>query len=339
MGMLMSALRVARSFLGSGSLRILFYHQVLASPDPLQPPVTHAALFDAQMAMLARLFRVLPLPEAAERLAAGTLPPRAVCITFDDGYRNNIEIAYPILRRHALTAAYFVASGLLDGGLMYNDVVLESVRRLPPGPLDLSWAGLGVCLVDGPASRLDLISRLTRIVKYMTSAEREVACERLRSLAGAPLPADVMLSSEQVRELARNGMTVGGHTLTHPILTRTTPEQARAEIEGDRARLGAILGAAPDAFAYPNGKPGVDFDEAHVELVRAAGYRTALTTAWGVAHHGDAALRLPRICLESCRPASFAARLLHAERAAAPSGAVVERGPSSVVTGQGIGPG
>jgi peptidoglycan/xylan/chitin deacetylase (PgdA/CDA1 family) len=299
-----------------GGLRILFYHSVLPEPDPLQPPVPHAALFDAQAAMLRRFFNVLPLEEAVDALVAGSLPPRAACITFDDGYRNNFEVAYPILRRHRLTATFFVASGLIGNGLLYNDAIVESVRRLPDGSLDLSWLGLGSCRIDGAASRREAIEKLNKTIKYLPLAEREGACDRLRRLAPGPLPDDLMLRPEQIREMARHGMTIGGHTESHPILTRLTPEQARAEIEQDRARLASILGEAPLVFAYPNGKPGTDFDNSHVEMLWSAGYRTAVTTAWGVARPADCRLRLPRICLQEHGSVGFVARLLNAGRRA-----------------------
>ena len=96
------------------------------------------------------MFNVIPLLDAVRHSAAGTLPPRAACITFDDGYADNAEVALPILQRHKLHATFFVATGFLNGGRMWNDTIIELVRRAPDGVLDFSAFGLGV-----PSARID----------------------------------------------------------------------------------------------------------------------------------------------------------------------------------------
>src|SRR6185295_2112486 len=111
--------------------------------DPVASGTVDAAAFDWQMECLSRCFRVLPLSEAVERLRQGTLPGRAACVTFDDGYADNAEVALPILRRHGLCATFFVATGFLDGGIMFNDRVIEAVRGAPGAQLDLTPLGLG----------------------------------------------------------------------------------------------------------------------------------------------------------------------------------------------------
>src|SRR5687767_7700846 len=95
----------------AGSLLILIYHRVLAQRDPMLPSEPTADEFAAQIDLLKQNFNVLPLLEAGERLKKGSLPPRAVCITFDDGYANNLEIAEPILSARNCPATVFVAPG------------------------------------------------------------------------------------------------------------------------------------------------------------------------------------------------------------------------------------
>jgi hypothetical protein len=118
--------------LGAGAdakLSILIYHRVLPVPDPLFPTETTVESFDAQLGLLKSLFNVLPLPEAVARLKAGTLPARAASITFDDGYADNFTRALPILQKHGLHATFFIATAYLDGGRMFNDTVIESIRQ------------------------------------------------------------------------------------------------------------------------------------------------------------------------------------------------------------------
>jgi len=275
-------------------LPIIFYHRVLDRRDPLLPDTPDVRLFDVHMSTIARLFTVVSLDEGLQGLRAGTLAPHAVCITFDDGYRDNIETALPVLQKHRLAATFFVASGFLGGGRMFVDTVIESVRRVPAGPLDLRWFGLGTCLVDDTTSRLAVIDKLVADIKYRKLESRSEACERVASLAGDPLPDDLMMTPEQVAALRRAGMSIGGHTTHHPILACLGPREAEQEIVQDRDRLAAIVGSPPRFFAYPNGRYGRDFDDAHVAMVRDAGFDGAVTTDVGCAACRSDSFLLPR---------------------------------------------
>ena len=113
----------------NGRLSILIFHRVLAQVDPLFPEEVDAARFDVICGWLRRWFNVLPLDAAVRRLRDGSLPRRAAAITFDDGYADNHDIALPILKKHGLPSTFFIATGFLDGGCMWNDTVIEAIRR------------------------------------------------------------------------------------------------------------------------------------------------------------------------------------------------------------------
>jgi peptidoglycan/xylan/chitin deacetylase (PgdA/CDA1 family) len=324
--MLSPLLRVGarRCFPGgrSGSLPILMYHRVLHRPDPLQPGIPDAVQVDRQFRTLAEHFRVLPLPEAMALQAEGRLPDRSLCITFDDGYRDNFDVALPLLREHGLTATVFVASGYLDGGCMFNDTVAEAVRRLPDTPVDLSFAGLGIRPVGDAISRQALIGELTQAIKYQSPEDRlisEAGLHRLVQNAGQSLPTDLMLRSDQVLELHRQGVDIGGHTVTHPILSTLTTELARHEIQANREALHDIIGRHPALFAYPNGKPDRDYDRSHTRLVAEAGYAAAVSTAVGVSAPGRNAFEIPRFVLQESSPLKIVFRLLRMARYSAPA--------------------
>ena len=294
-------------------LSVLIYHRVRPRPDPLRPREIDAATFRWQMRLLARQFRPLPLGEAAERLARGDLPPRAVCVTFDDGYADNLTEAAPILADCGVPATFFIATGFLDGGRMWNDTIIETVRRLPAGPLDLSAFGLERDTpVPGPeGERVDLSKRLIDAIKYLEPAERQVRVEALARLAGAPLPDDLMLSSAQLRELAAlPGVDIGGHTVHHPILARLSPDQARQEIGQGKQRLEALLNREINCFAYPNGKPDTDYRDEHVAMARDCGFATAVSTRWGVSTSETDRWQLRRFTPWDRTPARFMTRLL-----------------------------
>src|SRR5689334_21931860 len=103
------------------ALVVLTYHRVLEAPDPMLPDEPDAAQFAAWLDALAQTFSVLSLVEALALRKEGRLPPRTLCITFDDGYANNAEIALPILLSRGLKATFFVATGFVGNGRMWND--------------------------------------------------------------------------------------------------------------------------------------------------------------------------------------------------------------------------
>jgi len=295
----------------SARLSVLMYHRVLPAADPLTGEV-HAQHFNAQMRALRDYFTVLPLAEAVERLAAGTLPSKAVAITFDDGYADNALIALPILKAHGLHATFFVADGFLSGGRMFNDTVIEAVRRVAGPVLELGFAGLPPSIAVGsPDERRAAIGRILGVVKYLAPPERAVAVERIARLAASPLPDELMMTAEQVRSLADAGMDVGGHTVNHPILARVDVETARREIDDNRRTLRAITGRDPTLFAYPNGTPVKDYAYVHTQLARAAGYKAAVTTSWGAADTHCDPYQLPRFTPWDREPKRFAVRIMH----------------------------
>lgn len=279
-------------------LSILIFHRLLPEPDELFPDDPDPARFEALCAWLAAWFRVLPLDEAAQRLRDGSLPARAACITFDDGYADNHDLALPILRRHGLTATFFVATGFLNGGRMWNDTVVEAIRRCRSECLDIRSLGLaGSTDLDlaTPQARRAAMHGLLGRIKYLPVAERQACVDRFASLVGAELPPDLMMRTGQVKALADAGMQVGGHTVSHPILARLDDAAAEQEIAHNKGELEAIIGRPVRLFAYPNGKPGEDYRPRDVEIVRRLGFEAAVSTSPGAARSRVAAMHeLPR---------------------------------------------
>ena len=290
-------------------LSILIYHRVLPEPDPMRPAEPDARLFDNQMEILAQHTRVLPLPEAVARLQAGALPPRATAVTFDDGYADNHLHALPILRRHGLPATFFIATGYLNGGRMFNDTVIEAVRRAPGETLDLRDRGLGYHRLDGVEERRSAAESIIRAIKYLTPQVRDASIEDLTERIGVPLPDDLMMTDGQVRGLCDAGMTVGAHTVSHPILAQVDEKQARWEIGESAERLRSLCGVPVESFAYPNGKPGRDYTDRDRALLRRAGFRLAVSTSPGAAGHGWDPFQLPRFTPWDRAPWRFLTRL------------------------------
>lgn len=293
-----------------GRLTILIYHRVLQGHDPMRPKEVDAGTFEWQMKLMADRFNVLPLSDACACLEEGTLPARAACITFDDGYADNIEVAVPILKRWGLVATFFIATGFVNGGRMWNDTVIEMVRRARLPELDLSELELGrwetVTDEQKHGAAMGLIGQL----RHMAYDARQQKVTALESLADGELPQNLMMTSGQVRRLVDEGMEVGAHTVSHPILARMDSERGAAEIGRSKAALEEIVGRPLTLFAYPNGKPGHDYEDRHVAMVRNAGFRAAVSTQWGAAGRTSDIYQLPRFTPWHRTPEAFHMALL-----------------------------
>jgi len=295
----------------SRSISILIYHRVVSEPDALLPDLPSADEFDRQLAAVDRWFTVLPLREAAARLRDGTLPVRAACVTFDDGYADNADVALPVLRRRGIPATFFVSTSFIDGGRMWNDSVIETIRAKQGNELDARPIGLDALDISTTAARREAIDRVLSALKYLPQEERQKRADTLASDAPRPLPSDLMMSADQVRTLHASGMEIGAHTVTHPILARLDAVRASGEIRDSKRRLEAITGTPVTLFAYPNGKPGRDYGREHVGMVKELGFEAAVSTAWGVANAQSDAHQLPRFTPWDKSPGKFVLRLLH----------------------------
>lgn len=292
-----------------GRLSILIFHRVLPRPDPLFPEEVDAERFDRICSWVRQWFQVLPLDRAVKRLADGSLPARALAITFDDGYADNHDVALPILQRYGLCATFFVATDFLDGGRMWNDTIIESVRGTARSRVDLSDLGLAAGELQTPVQRRAFIDSVLPRIKYLPPARRVQVVEAAAERLDAPLPDDLMMHACDVVALARAGMQIGAHTCSHPILARLDADAARREIAGSKDALQNLLQQDVSLFAYPNGKPGEDYDEHSVSLARQCGFDAAVSTSWGAARRGDDLFQLPRFTPWDRRQWRFGARL------------------------------
>lgn len=294
----------------SQRLSIFIYHRVLPSPDPLFPGEVDVRQFDAQVGWIARWFTVLPLYEAVHRLRDGSLPNGAAAITFDDGYADNLHQAQPVLLRHGACATLFVATGFLDGGCMWNDRVIEAVRRTSRDVLNLPSLQASPLPVASLVQRQMAIRELIGRLKYLPMTERDNAVAQVVKAAGVTLPSDLMLTREGLRNWYASGQQVGAHTVNHPILARLDEATALHEISAGRQQLQNWLDDPVTLFAYPNGKPGEDYLPTHVDMVGSLGFDAAFSTTWGAASARSHRFEMPRFTPWDRSRARFGARVV-----------------------------
>jgi len=317
------------SAMPDSTLRVLTYHRVLDPADPSAPRAAGVsatpAVFDAQMRHLAERYRVLSADEVLDARRAGrALPARAVLVTFDDGYWDFGAIAWPILRRYSLPATVFVPTAYPDRPELefWWDRLDRVVRSTPRAALELAPPLGRLALGTTAEARQAVVRAVEAHLKAVPHAEAmrlvEEVCAQLGDggpTAAAGGAARVM-GWDELRELARDGVTLAPHTRTHPALSRLPVEGVRAEVRGSRDDLRREIGVAPPVFAYPFGA----HDDRVVRVMREEGFELALTCIDG--HNRLAStdpLRLRRTNITTrTSPLVFRARL-H------PLGAYVDR--------------
>lgn len=237
----------------------------------------------SQLRTLARCANVVDLGQALTALAAGReLPPRAVALTFDDGYRDNHDVVAPMLRATGLPATFFLVPEFLSGA---TDVWWERLgwavaRR---SATTLSWEGTTYRLPDqGTARRVAAV--LAERLKARTGVARahavEEVVERLRPVGPDPTRR-LLMTWDQARSLVRQGFSVGSHTSRHDILSREPAGDQVEDLRSARALLQDRLQVEASLLAYPNGRD-VDYDDTSLAAVQAAGHTHAVTTVDGV---------------------------------------------------------
>ncbi len=280
--------------LSKDKLSVFLFHKVPLSLDPLVPGDIDLASFESLLDRIVSQFHVLPLEDAIQRLPAGRLPRRAACITFDDGYADWGSGAVPALLRRDLHATFFITTGQFEGTPLWHERIQSAVRRMPGGTLHLGLPSLPPQSVASLDERQRLVLKLENELKYLTLKRREVVLQKLEALAGVQPCAIPVMTAETLRDLHGKGFGIGAHTSKHPILDYCSADEVEQEIGGARETLRAMVVGEVNGFAYPNGRPYADYSRLHVEAVKRAGYRYAVTTHWGVANPQTSVFQVPR---------------------------------------------
>jgi len=311
---------------------ILIYHRVtdLAS-DPLLLAVTPEH-FREHLQVLHHSYSVMTVSDLAQHLAAKTLPPKSLAITFDDGYADNLSAAQQ-LAEFALPSTMFVTTEAVDSAHEFWWDELEQLLLTPgdlPQRLEIDqtnetftlddaasysadtatqWSGWNVVETADPTPRHTIYRRMHKYLKSAPVKDREDTLSMLFAWAGRPRqvrPSHSTLSSEQMKELSQcEQVEIGSHTTTHPVLANLALDDQRHEIEKSRQTLQEMTGARVDCFAYPFGSRA-DFTTESADLVKECGYRAACSNRPDVVWAGTDQYRLPRLLVRDCGGESFA---------------------------------
>ena len=268
-----------------GVLAVLTYHRVdrpEARPD-LMPSLISATpeAFADQVAAIAERYTPVSLAQVLDALGdPRRLPPRAVHVTFDDAYADFAEHAWPVLRDAGVPVTLFVPTGYPDApnarfwwDRLWYAIATTTLPELPDPP------GLPL-LLGTPADRARAVAGLRSRIKALPHKAAMAEVDRLIDIL-APEPTDLgppaVLGWTELRRLAAEGVTLAGHTRTHPLLDRLSLDDAVTEIAAGRADLEREVGPTPAVLAYPSGAHGGEA----VEAARRAGMVLAVTTERG----------------------------------------------------------
>jgi len=291
---LMRPLSVAVGYARRPRFPILCYHRVNDDADPFFPAVP-TAVFERHMAYVARAFTVMTVDALVERVRRGRVPRNALAITFDDGYRDNLTHAAPILARHGLPATVYLTTGLIGTAeVAWFDRMAMGFKTTRLDAYVTPWRET-LPLVTR-ADRLRALDKMLDYFKRLPDDDMRASVDRLLATLGATDQKcfkDFMLTWDDVHALTGLGFTAGAHTVNHPILARVSARRAWTEISGSRTMIESAIGRAPTAFAYPNGRPE-DYTDTVRNLVRDAGFTSAVSTRFGVNDPGTSLFDLRR---------------------------------------------
>lgn len=308
-----------RTLLDRSRPLILMYHRVARlEHDPWELAVAPHR-FAAQIEVLTRERRIVPLRRLAGEVARGRAPRRLAAVTFDDGYADVLSAAAPILQRFDCPATLFVTTGAIGSqeSFWWDTLtrILLGPARLPP-KLAILIAGRehrwrldpgAETLAGAVVSPRDLHDALHALLRPISADERGRTLRDLAEWAGVgPVPADPILNVEELRRLADDGLIeIGAHSVTHPSLPLLGRAEKRAEVLGSRRAGEALLGRPFESFAYPFG----DYDEECVDMAAEAGFSVACTAEPRAVRPGDTPLRLPRVTVGDWDGGRFAGHL------------------------------
>jgi peptidoglycan/xylan/chitin deacetylase (PgdA/CDA1 family) len=305
----LGAFRLLEGIYGRDRLTVLAYHRVVdhalpgfvgfrgnvsATPDE----------FAQQMEMIADRMTPVTLEQVVASLDGRPLPERPVLVTFDDGYRDNLEVALPVMESHGILPTVFVATDHIGTAEpFWWDLVGWWFANS-----DVASANLPVVGERTWSDHIPLAREWIQRAKHLADPVRQEAVDALGEVLGVGAVGDafegLLVDWEGVRSMVARGVSIGAHTCSHPILTRVTPERAVVEVSSSVDRVRAETGLAVLGFAYPNGQPG-DFDDLARRAVADNDVPTAFSLVPGPArpsevrsdpfavrrvyiHHGDA---------------------------------------------------
>jgi peptidoglycan/xylan/chitin deacetylase (PgdA/CDA1 family) len=295
---------VQTCFLGTGTC--LTYHRISPDnfkPEPFSPNLVlqvPLAQFERQMKHLSENYQCLSLDDFIQRLRTGALEPRSVAVTFDDGYRDNLDLALPVLKKYNVPATIYLTTGLMDGTTrsLWWEINELAVRKLTR--IELDWRGEKIVLnTSSTGSKKKAFSRLHSLFLNAGPDEQKEGVKQLCTQAGIEESRrnPQALTWDEVVQLNQERLvTLGAHSVSHAVLSKLSENDLRRELLESKLALEKRLGHEVRHLAYPFGNSG-SAGGREFRIARECGYHSAVTTRLGHVYgfHAAHSHAIPRI--------------------------------------------
>ncbi len=266
-----------RRKIAKSQVAILIYHRVSPKLDSWSLNPLSPLIFSEQIEYFRENYEILPL-EYLSRLIrdGGSLPEKAVAITFDDGYNDNFRYAYPVLKKYNIPATIFLSTGYINtDNLFWWDKISYIINNTFVEHLSL--IGIGCFFLRSDKEKFPAKNVIIERLKNLTELKKNKLIDELIKIADVEIPIGLgnklILSWDEIRDMSLNGISFGAHTVNHPILTNMPISQAKWEIIKSKRDIENQLGKEISLFSYPNGNYSPDI----LELVKNAGFSCAVS--------------------------------------------------------------
>ena len=255
--------------------RILMYHRVIEIPH-IQGVTS--ACFEQQMAYIAKKYRVVPIDQLVKEMAGGQLKPNTLAITFDDGHCDFYSNAWPILKKYKLPATLYVTTDFIDKKQwMWPDLLKYILLRVQHKKFTVD--GLGVIDVYGQGV-FETWNKISNHLLELSASQREKLMHSLVEAGEIQIPKSPEypfspVSWEQLQEMKAEGLDIGSHSITHPILATINADQIEKELGSSAQRIKEMTGGLPKGICYPNGRIQ-DINDQVVSVAKRIGYTYGL---------------------------------------------------------------
>jgi peptidoglycan/xylan/chitin deacetylase (PgdA/CDA1 family) len=279
-------------------LIIIMYHRVGPFKDLWSLKPIDQVIFEDQINYLKNNYSIISFDSLISSLENNKpLPRRAAIITFDDGYKDVYECAYPILKKYNLSATIFLSTGHIETGILFWTDKLRYIL-LKTKEQSFNWDYANEIQLSSLADKSKAIQKIISSLKRKPNLEKEIILNDLERILNVEIPSDLanesILTWKEIIEMSLNGIDFGAHTVTHPILTSVSVGQAKFEIEKSKEDIENKIHRPVITFCYPFGQ-AEDYNQLLINVLKKSGFKCAVTAIDGVANPEKGLFELNRI--------------------------------------------
>ncbi len=278
---------------GEYPLSILYYHHVFPQKESYHCEDLCEKEFEQQIKFLKQHFNIIPIEKALDLQKKGWLPPKALAISFDDGYQDNYTIAAPILKKNNCPATFFISTQGVEQTYLWNDIVEQAIKTTKSATVPANIIGKEL-VINSKSEKISAFHCLVNKLKFMSNDIRSKQIIELTQALNVKEFSPTMMSKIQISDLHKQGFTIGAHTHSHTILTTESDKNSYQELVKNKKQLEKITNSPITLLAFPNGLYGRDFNQTHCDIAKKIGFKAAFSTNDGGAIQATLPYQVPR---------------------------------------------